>query len=355
MGPGSGFSGLSRSWLATGLKGTVLVTKLILTNGDSAVGLLEEAGAGDNSEIVPWSDMLHSGPVPVTNDEYALTEIRAAHLADGIIHTVENVLSDLKTRNSFLDLHQSYESIELWFEHDLYDQLQLVQILDMLHNRGRQENIVLVQAPDYLGMQTAETILRFEELAILVSPEMSERAVSIWNAFREPTPVLLAEQSKNKTIGFPFLRQALVRLLQELPGPDGLSRTERQILYSLNRGVNKPGLLFARNMNMEEAAFLGDWEFFSILSNLVTCETPLIDGLPEHFEPVLLQDDNRRKSFIGSQLELTSAGQSVLEGDKDNLDLNEINRWLGGCHLKNGSVWRWNDEGQTLSGPGQES
>ena len=89
------------------------MTKLILTNGDSAVGLLEEAGTADDTEIIPWSDMLHSGPVPITNDEYALMEIRAAHLADGKIHTVESVLSDLCTRNSFLDLHQSYESIEL--------------------------------------------------------------------------------------------------------------------------------------------------------------------------------------------------------------------------------------------------
>ena len=331
------------------MKGENLVAKLILTNGDSAVGLLEEAGV--EADIIPWSDMLHSGPVPLANTEDALLEIRAAHLADGKIHTVESVLADLRTRNRYLDLHQSYESIELWFEHDLYDQLQLVQILDMLNNREREENIVLIQAPDYLGMQTPDTIMRFEELAILISPIMTERAVSIWNAFCQPSPVSLSEEIKTKTIGFPFLRQALVRLLQEFPGPDGLSRTERQILYSLNRNVNSPGMLFARDMNMEEAAFLGDWEFFSILSYLTTCTTPLIEGLPEPFEPAVLQDDNRRKAFISSNVTLTKAGLAVLEGREDHTCINQINRWIGGCHLKQGSIWRWNDEEKSLISP----
>ncbi len=331
------------------MKGANLVGKLILTNGDNAVGLLEEAGV--NADIVPWADTLHTGPVPIANTEDALLEIRAAHLADGKIHTIESVLSDLRTRNRFLDLHQSYESIELWFEHDLYDQLQLVQILDMLHSRNREENIVLVQAPSYLGMQTADTIMRFQELAILVRPEMTARAVSIWNAFRQSTPVSLSEEIRNKTTGFPFLRQALVRLMQELPGSDGLSRTERQILYSLDRKVNSPGLLFARDMNMEQAAFLGDWDFFSILSNLATCAAPLIEGLSEPFEPALLQDDDRRKAFISCYVTLTPTGRAVLQGREDHARINEINRWIGGCHLREGSIWRWNDEDQSLISP----
>ena len=51
-------------------------------------------------------------------------------------------------------------------------------------------------------------------------------------------------------------------MLEELPGEDGLSRTQRQIVYSINRGVNRPGPLCARVLAMEEAAFWGDAGFF---------------------------------------------------------------------------------------------
>ena len=325
------------------------MSKLVLTNGDSAASLLEEAGC--DGKIVPWRDVLHAGPVPLTQDDDALVDIRAAFLADGHLLSVETVAAEMRERNSLLDLHDKFETIELWFEHDLYDQLQLVQILDMLRYRGRIENVVFVQAPDYLGTQTAETILRFEELALLVNETMMDTASAVWNHFRHETPERLADSENRKTPGFLFLRQALERILEELPGLDGLSRTERQILYSINRGVQQPGFLFARDMNMEEAAFLGDTGFFSILSDLEFCQTPLIKGLSEPFEISILSDDDQRKAFIGCKVDLTPEGKAVLDGDLDHLQINEINRWLGGTHLKSGALWRWDAANAVLKGP----
>ncbi|MGI9378666.1 MAG: hypothetical protein ACR2OW_03365 [Methyloligellaceae bacterium] len=325
------------------------MSKLVLTNGDSAASLLEVAGC--EGEIVPWRDVLHAGPVPLTPDDDALVDIRAAFLADGHLLSVETVAADMRERNSLLDSHNKFETIELWFEHDLYDQLQLVQILDMLRSRDRFENLVLVQAPDYLGTQTAETIMRFEELALLVNETMMATASAIWNHFRHETPERLADKENRNTPGFLFLRQALERILEELPGPDGLSRTERQILYSINRNIHQPGFLFARDMNMEEAAFLGDTGFFTILSDLEFCRTPLIEGLSEPFELEILSDDERRKAFIGGKVALTAEGKAVLDGDLDHLQINEINRWLGGTHLKQGSLWRWDETSAVLTGP----
>jgi hypothetical protein len=38
----------------------------------------------------------------------------------------------------------------------------------------------------------------------------------------------------------PFLDQAVRRMLEELPGPEGLSRSERQILTALASGISTP-------------------------------------------------------------------------------------------------------------------
>ncbi|MGI9387093.1 MAG: DUF1835 domain-containing protein [Methyloligellaceae bacterium] len=323
------------------------MSHLILTNGDSAAGLLREAGI--DGHVVPWRDVLHEGPVPETATDAELRDVRAGYLADGTVRRRDDVLRDLAARDAHLDAHQDYERIELWFEHDLYDQLQLIQILSMLGARDRRQDVFLVQAPTYIGMQKPDNVLRFRELEFAVTEAMLINASEFWAAFRKPTPEALAEKAKIAPEGFPFLRQAIKRALQELPGrTDGLARTERQILYSVDRGIAKPGPLFARVLNMEEAAFLGDWSFFRILSGLCTCSCPLLEGLTEHFEPSVLQDDTRRKAFITADLALTDLGRDVLAGTVDFAEHNDVDRWLGGTHLTNDTLWRWDDDADEL-------
>jgi hypothetical protein len=54
--------------------------RLIVTNGDSAVARMHEAGiAGD---ILPWRDMLHDGPVPGGLALEDLSKVRAQYLSE---------------------------------------------------------------------------------------------------------------------------------------------------------------------------------------------------------------------------------------------------------------------------------
>ena len=129
------------------------MTQLIITNGDQAADLLREAGIGDT--ILPWRDVLHEGPIPDADDTI-FAKIRAQTLADGQIITEAKVIEDFKNRQEILNNHQQYDTIELWFEHDLYDQLQILQILDTLGRLNRINNVTLVQSPAYLSMQPVE-------------------------------------------------------------------------------------------------------------------------------------------------------------------------------------------------------
>ena len=78
--------------------------------------------------------------------------------------------------------------IELWFEHDLYDQLQLIQILSFFADEHRTEGLRLVQADDFLGRQSAETILRFAERARAVGEDDLDLADHLWADLAMPTP-----------------------------------------------------------------------------------------------------------------------------------------------------------------------
>jgi len=322
---------------------------LLITNGDSAAELLHEAGV--DAEILPWRDCLHTGPVPQTATDGELTDIRAGYLTGLSTDAKPDIAADMVARDKKIADHAAYDRIELWFEHDLYDQLQIVQIVDMLARAGRTGDLVLVQAPTYLGMQRPDNILRFREISLPLAEAGLATATAVWKAFRDPTPESFAALIREQIAGFPFLPSAIKRMLEELPGADGLTRTQRQILYSIDRGVSRPGPLFARVLAMEEAAFWGDTGFFNELSKLENGENPMIQGLSEPFVPEIMEDGDRRKGFIQSPLELTDEGRSVLSGGDDYAILNTIDYWWGGSHITNQALWRWDAESATLAAP----
>jgi hypothetical protein len=54
--------------------------------------------------------------------------------------------------------------------------------------------------------------------------------------------------------------------------------------------------------------------------------------------------------MAGAIVEITSAGQDVVEGRADAVALNGIDQWRGGVHLsaERRSPWRWDPQAQTL-------
>src|SRR4051812_28544077 len=107
---------------------------LHVTNGDSTVAGLRRAGI--DGRILPWRDVLNLGPLPAGLDDAGLREARASFLAAEGWTTLDEVRRDLAVRDETLDSVAAGSDVVLWFEADLYDQLQVVQVLDRLAGRG---------------------------------------------------------------------------------------------------------------------------------------------------------------------------------------------------------------------------
>src|SRR4029453_17569769 len=110
--------------------------ELIITNGDSGGTLLRHAMAG--VEVLPWRDVLHVGPGPVTDSLAALTDIRANYVSRAA-GDLDQTRTILRVRDRGLASSASFDRIVLWFEHDLYDQLQLLQVLDWFSLQREEE------------------------------------------------------------------------------------------------------------------------------------------------------------------------------------------------------------------------
>jgi hypothetical protein len=253
-------------------------------------------------EALPWRDALHEGPVIPGR-----VDLRAAALGADV--------AELARRDEALARHQG--PVVLWFEADLYDQLQIAEILARL--RGR--DVALRQVGEHVGIAhfgglgelTAEQLSALPEITL--SPEAIDYGARAYDALTSADPTGLPALEPSRELR--FMREALIRLAQEYPWTrDGLGLSERRLL------AGAPGTrqeLFRRAWRKEARPFMGDTLAFAALDRL---------------QPLLDDDAARRR---------------VLAGELDFVHEYGIDRWIGGVHLHGREVpWRWDDAYETL-------
>lgn len=121
---------------------------LNITNGDCAVEIMKKANIP--GVFLPWQDVLHDGPVPGGLSLEKLSEVRARFIIDRGWGTPENVKRLFFERDHMLKSFEEFEKVILWFEHDLYDQLQILQILDWFHqNRPKTTTLSIICVDQY--------------------------------------------------------------------------------------------------------------------------------------------------------------------------------------------------------------
>lgn len=316
---------------------------LHLTNGDQAAKRI--AAAGIEGDIVSWNDVLHEGPVPAGLDLDDLRPVRARFIADQGWGRFEQVLAELTDRDSALRSYRQHDEVVLWFEHDLYDQLQQLQILDWFSSRRTEAHRVnLVSASDYLGPMEETRLQALFARRRPVTERQLEIARRAWAAFRDPEPTAIERFLSGDLAPLPFLEPALRRHLEEFPDTgSGLSRSERQALEAFSGGARRLAEAFrAAHHEREDPVFLGDTVFLSYLMRLNRGTEPLI-ALEAGGNLAALAGALDRKTIWDRRAVLTEAGRAVLSGRRDWLEVQPIDRWLGGSHLRSeGPIWRWN-------------
>ena len=291
---------------------------LHVTNGDVVAELVRDARLP--GAIVPWQDVLHEGPVPGPSCSHEeMRDVRARFIETCGWSPYEAAYAMFAARDGTLAAVQGTEEVVLWFERDLYDQLQLIQILDRLG--ARRASLIDLGEPRRNGVVDVRALY---ERRVAVAGAARQLGRDAWRAFTSPDPTDLERLLDAGTADLPFVEAALLRQLEEFPSTrDGLSRTERQLLDSVGLGVSSGSELFERATAPEERPYLGDVPFLLYVGRLRDGGVPLLaerDGASE----------------------LTEAGRAVLAGKEDHVLLNGIDRWLGGVHLAGEEApWRW--------------
>ena len=103
---------------------------LHVANGTSTTATIHAAGLPGRSSI--WADVLHDGPVPGGLSDDALLEVRSRHLAGSAGVSPDNTTTELTRWRAAIAAGDPFDELVLWYEHDLFDQLNLIQLLSWL-------------------------------------------------------------------------------------------------------------------------------------------------------------------------------------------------------------------------------
>jgi hypothetical protein len=331
---------------------------LHVANGTSTTMTIAAAGIPGATSI--WADPLYEGPVPAGLSDTELADVRMRYLSGpreltwtawAGANPAHNPGNDLREWRAAIARHDTYDELILWFEYDLFDQLNLIQLLPWIRTHlpaTKPVSLICIGAfpgrPDFkgLGELTPDELAPLLDTREPVTDRQYELAQLAWDAFRDPTPEPLDGLRRHDTSPLPYLAAAITRFLQEYPWTsDGLSRTERRLL-ELAQGEGIPlWKAFPRMYDGERVYHVSSSSMAGLAETLATTSPPLLTldlgGIPDGYD-------------LRGAVTLTETGRSVLSGRQDRVSTCGIDKWLGGVHLQSGGpVWRWDDTRQRIS------
>jgi hypothetical protein len=305
------------------------------------------AVAGFNGDFLAFYDPFVHGPVPPSDSLESFLRIRAGYISCGRQPNHNEVLNDLRRQYAALDRAGDYEAVYLWFEHDPFDQLILAKLLDNFRQAWRSPpSLKLICVTHYPGVAVFNGIGQLPPAALRilwrnfteVTPEQLSLGSVAWNAIRSPTPDALYELIATGTPALPMLATALDRHLKQLPfSRNGLNLSENLTLQILDeKGAMNAARLFGWYTNhYEPLTFMGDTFYWRLLEQLATGVQPAVN--------LHKRGDKPNQWWIS----LSEIGRRLLANEVDWVEINGIDRWVGGIHLntQQGAVYRYMERG----------
>lgn len=287
-------------------------------NGDATLTLFRQSEVP--GEVVVCREMMCEGKVKYTTDLTEFFESRAKHLEFQYGIDKQTYFTNVVQELEKLDLSgSSAEEIVLWFEYDLFCQINMLFILHYISSRlSTLPPISIADLPHHA--QPADLPNIFEQ-RIRLQPDDLTWAADVWDAWCLSTPQVLETISKLSAGNLKYLPAAIHAHLKRFPDVNtGLSTIENYFLLRLVLGSYRWYDLYMLFWNELEI-----YGFTNFQLDILVNRMERAGVIEEHDQ----------------MLKITSLGREILEEEENYLDYVSLeHRWLGGVRLAD-TTWRW--------------
>lgn len=307
--------------------------------GDRVISLLYEIVGRPLPTEAEEKDFFSSGNLAATTPELV-------HWAPPLY---EKSGREIKNTLDLEEISENNEDIEIYLESTPNSILKTAQCTAfLLRNprfRARLTLNLLHISPENSEMVEIERVSVDEKKSVLLR--------ELWAAIRSKNPVPLYQMLSVAGEIHEIFEKNIRKILEDFPSVEnGLSRTEAVILSLIEKGYCTHRMLFAELHNRRDALPTDYWLIGSIIASFGNCHDKILDGVPGGQFNLSMHDDRAAyTTWMNGEWKLTETGRSIIEGKIDLSACHEINRWVGGVHLTNDALWRWDARSEKLLSP----
>ena len=251
------------------------MTKQILhiTNGSALTEYLRDLDFKD--DILTWQEMLCEGPTIPKIDSDEFFEIRSHFLKE--YYDIEVDEYELKKELSKLNNTDKYDEIHLWFEYDLFCHINLLGVLNLLHQREIKKPLYLIcsgrvageKSLKGLGELTRSQLLDHYNNRVKLTDQDKELAITLWRTYCGKDhnilkPYIVKESS------FKYMSNCLKAHLKRFPHQkSGLSVLEDNILRIVrDNDIKSKHHLLGYSLNYQGYYGYGDSQHSRLIEKL---------------------------------------------------------------------------------------
>ncbi len=251
---------------------------LHILNGDSTVNTFTKTEI--SGDIIVWREMLCEGAITdeIGSDVFwkSRYDFFENELEVGKLDYFDKTIKELVK----LEELSNYKEVVLWFEYDLFCQVNLIAACSYLVKSFRKDiNYFLICTGKEKGKDQLQTLSDYspDEYKTLYKNKVKLTknnllfAEDCWNLYVENNLEKLKRYDFSKSSKFEYLQMAIDQHIQRFPNKNGLNQIEIKILELINSGLTDKNKIVRQLLiwQQKETVYgFGDMQYFRTLKKL---------------------------------------------------------------------------------------
>jgi len=268
-------------------------TQLHITNGDNTTLAIQKLKI--DGDIVTWREMLCEGKTTIDVGSEGFWKSRFDFFSKNYKITKKSFIDSTLKEFRNLCNHKYQEEIILWFEHDLFCQINMIAVISWLKKHRPNATIALVSPENKtdstaflrLHKLTQKTLISFYNNRVILTKDDIGYADYIWQLYCSKSPLQLQNITIDTHTHFTYLPDAIEAHLQRFPTiKNGLNKIENTILETADTGSYSTKKSFIKKLLHNQGIYgFGDLQYEKKITDL--------KGLFSSFTPVILNELGR--------------------------------------------------------------